>query len=1019
MIRGSTKIFLETLAATALTVLLVTGFAAWRLGTGPISIDSVTPYIETALGDSASGRRVSIGASSLIWDPTEHAIELRADRVSVFDNHDEAVMVVPEMTLRFHLAALVRGIVLPRAVTVIRPVVTVIRTAAGGWEFSAVPDTDQAPSAAIGEPGLALDLIERSLSQLDRFRLVDARFVIDDRRAHALWVFPRVSAALQQVRGQLVADGSLELDVDGQVVPVRGSARLDAAFNLVEAEMTVADLVPAKIARRVIELSDFTALDLPLSGTLHVDQPAPGNAAGARPNLYFSVTGAAGRIVRPELPGGALAITSLAASGHYLPAKGDLTLNELTVGLPSTTINLTGRGRDLDGQATLEGTLSIAGLPLDDLRKYWPPELAPNPRRWILANLSQGAIRDTTAHVAAHRGAQGIELDSADGTMTVEGARVRYLRTQPPVEQVNGVVKFDAQHVDIAISAGRLRATNIDSAQVTITGLEERDQQIAIEVVHSGPVSDVLAVLDLPPFGYVRRFGYAPTAITGDITSHLSLKFPLVDKLALDDIGLGVTASLHGLRVPKALREFDLTDGKFDLNLDKQGMALIGAAQLGGVPAKLTWTENFERSAPFRRRYDVAATLTDAHRSALGIDIPDYLAGPLGLTMTYTDPITGPSSLVGQFDGAAALMKIDDLGWTKPAGQPASGRFDLRLTDGRLTSLEHVELTGGGLSLRASGGFGREGRLAKLDIQELKVAATDVVGQVTWQGERTNVVLNGSSLDASALFGGDDPGGKAPPTMTVAAKLDRVLVGPGRQFDRVDLRADSDGTRWHEAAISGAVGTGTMHLTLTPRADGRDLAITADDAGAVLRAFGLTEDMHGGKLHIEGRYDDAEPVDTLKARVGIDDYRIVRAPLLAKLLAVTSIAGIPDVLGGEGIGFKDLSITDGRASGRAMGLTVQGTIQGSDDVAELTGTIVPINSVNGLFESIPLIGDLVTGRGGGLFAFTYTVKGPLDNPAVSVNPLSVLAPGFVRNLFHWLPNAAQPGAPPPANSTGQ
>jgi hypothetical protein len=266
--------------------------------------------------------------------------------------------------------------------------------------------------------------------------------------------------------------------------------------------------------------------------------------------------------------------------------------------------------------------------------------------------------------------------------------------------------------------------------------------------------------------------------------------------------------------------------------------------------------------------------------------------------------------------------------------------------------------------------------------------------------------------------------------MTVTARLDRVLVGPGRQFNRVDLRADSDGTRWHDAAISGAVGTGTMHLTMTPRAGGRDLAITADDAGAVLRAFGLTEDMHGGKLRIDGRYDDVEPVDTLKARVGIDDYRIVRAPLLAKLLAVTSIAGIPDLLGGDGIGFQDLSmqvvktpgriaITDGRASGRAMGLTVQGTIQGSDDVAELTGTIVPINAVNGLFESIPLIGGIVTGRGGGLFAFTYTVKGPLDNPAVSVNPLSVLAPGVVRNLFRWLPSAPQPGVPPPANSTSQ
>jgi hypothetical protein len=1035
MIRGSTKIFLETLAAIALTVIVGAGFVAWRLATGPITIDSITPYVETALGDPATGRRVSIGASSLIWDETEHAIEVRADRVSVFDATDQAVMMVPEITVRFHLTALVRGIFVPRAITVIRPAVTVIRTADGGWQFSAVPDTDPSPPAAGGQPGLALDLIERSLSQLDRFRLVDARLVIDDRRAAAVWVFPRMSAALQQVGHELVADGSLELDVDGQPVPLRASARLDDAFNLIEAGLTVDDLVPAKIARRLVELRDFTALDLPLSGTVRFDQPAPGADADAGPNIHFSVMGAAGQIVRPELAGGALAVTSLTARGHYRPVRGDLTLDALTVSLATAAITLTGSGHDLNGRAAVEGTLGIGDLPLDDLRKYWPPELAPNPRRWMLANLTQGVIRDATAHFAAHRGAQGIELDGLDGGLTVEGARVRYLRPQPPIEQVSGQVKFDAQHFDIAVTGGRLRGINIDSGQITITGLAEHDQQMAIEVAQSGPLSDLLAVLDLPPFGYVSRFGYAPQAITGDLSGHLSVKFPLIDRLALDDVALRATASLQGLRVPKAVRDFDLTDGKFDLNLDKQGMGLIGEARVGGVPAKLSWTENFEHVAPFRRRYDVASTLTDAYRRALGIDGGNYVAGPLGLTMTYTDPTAGPSSLVGRVDLAAASMKIDDLGWAKPAGQPAAVKFDARLTDGRLTSLEHADWSGGGLSMRSNGLFDAEGRLARLEIPEIKVGATDLAGQVNWQGERLDVALNGRSLDASALFSGDDPGSKPPRAMTVSARLDRVLVGPGRQFDKVELRADSDGTRWRQAAISGAVGTGRMQLALTPRAGGRDLAITADDAGAVLRAFGLTDDMRGGKLRIEGRYDDVGPLDKLQAKVAIDDYRIVRAPLLARLLAVTSVAGIPDLVNGEGIGFQDLSmqvvkqpgrleIADGRASGRAMGLTVQGTIQGADDTADLKGTIVPINSVNRLFESIPLIGDIVTGKGGGLFAFTYAVKGPLDNPSVSVNPLSVLAPGFVRNLFHWLPSAPQSGtpqsgAPPPATSTSQ
>jgi hypothetical protein len=266
--------------------------------------------------------------------------------------------------------------------------------------------------------------------------------------------------------------------------------------------------------------------------------------------------------------------------------------------------------------------------------------------------------------------------------------------------------------------------------------------------------------------------------------------------------------------------------------------------------------------------------------------------------------------------------------------------------------------------------------------------------------------------------------------MTVAAAFDRVLVGPGRQLAKVDLRADSDGKRWRSASMSGTVGAGGMTLALTPVAGGRTLTVLAEDAGAVLRTFGLGDGVQGGHLKVDGRFDDAPggaAADTLNAHVAVEEFRMARAPLLAKLLAVTSITGIPDLMSGDGIGFTELSlqltktgdrrqITDGRASGTSLGLTAQGTIVGADDVADLTGTIVPVYSVNKLFGQIPVIGELVTGGGGGLFAFTYAVTGPLDNPSISVNPLSVLAPGFLRNLFRGLPNLVPEGDPPPMSN---
>ena len=55
---------------------------------------------------------------------------------------------------------------------------------------------------------------------------------------------------------------------------------------------------------------------------------------------------------------------------------------------------------------------------------------------------------------------------------------------------------------------------------------------------------------------------------------------------------------------------------------------------------------------------------------------------------------------------------------------------------------------------------------------------------------------------------------------------------------------------------------------------------------------------------------------------------------------------------------------------------------------------------NALPGRLPLIGKLFSPeKGGGLFAWRYSVTGPIGNPDVGINPVSALTPGFLRGLF--------------------
>jgi hypothetical protein len=63
---------------------------------------------------------------------------------------------------------------------------------------------------------------------------------------------------------------------------------------------------------------------------------------------------------------------------------------------------------------------------------------------------------------------------------------------------------------------------------------------------------------------------------------------------------------------------------------------------------------------------------------------------------------------------------------------------------------------------------------------------------------------------------------------------------------------------------------------------------------------------------------------------------------------------------------------------------------------DLQGVVSPIYLVNS-------IGSVLTRKVEGLFGFNYRLRGPADDPKVSVNPLSLLTPGMFREIFRRPP----------------
>ena len=149
-------------------------------------------------------------------------------------------------------------------------------------------------------------------------------------------------------------------------------------------------------------------------------------------------------------------------------------------------------------------------------------------------------------------------------------------------------------------------------------------------------------------------------------------------------------------------------------------------------------------------------------------------------------------------------------------------------------------------------------------------------------------------------------------------------------------------------------------------------------------------------------------------------YCALKIAKRARILAASSLTGLQQSLATQGLTFdvveavfrlddQSLVVEEGRAVGGALGLTLNGNLDRINEQVDLAGTLVPIFGVNQAIGSIPLIGDVLTGGDDqGVFALTYAVGGSLDSPNVSINPLSALAPGFLRRLFFEAPTGDGP-----------
>jgi len=1083
----SVRFCFNIVAGLTAVVMLLFVLLVWRLSEGPVSIAFLAPYISQTIEDAAPGIRASFKDTILVWAGWERNVDVRILDLQISSSGGETVTFIPETAFSLSGEALLRGQFAASELEFFSPTLTVKRAASGalelgfgGVEAAAGITTDVSARRFLGwlsdEQGG-----DNPAAFLDVLKITDADIIIEDRVAGRSWVTPDASLAIRRNDDGFSLGATLLATIDDTVSELLISGTIDSGSGSIDVGVSFDDVNPAALATLSPATAPLARVHVPTSGLITVRGDLDGNLNG----IDFDLMAEQGDVALPAPFDTALGVEKVKLAGGFDAVVNRLRIDELTVdfvenseillpGIPDhpyrlKTVSFQGSYQDGEDRLTItefgvddgEINLIVSGLVdsvlaapslmldatissvrVEALKAYWPASVGEDAYNWVIPHFKSGMVDDFRVSVEGSvNPSGGFDINNLDGSFAYHDVEMFYLDEMPKVTDAVGTARFDHDRIDFAIERASSYDMTAEGGTVSIYGISGEHEQASIRVPLKGSFRHGMELVDREPLGYAKELGIDPATVEGTTLVDLEFDFPLLLDLGWEHVSVHAKAFVEDVNIPDGLFDLDVRDAAFDIDITNDGMDVIGDLKLEGYATNINWNQRFDPESVIQNSYTLNVWVDEVESLAdLGIETGpfagDLVRGDLPLWVNVTERRDGVSILNARADLTNVEVNLAALEWDKPRGIAGEARAELRLKNGTVSEVSSFTLNAPELSVDGHVEYDEKTlELSKVEIARAKVGRSDLKGLLIPRGGGTwDADFSGASLDLAGLwdevFESDllESGDSLLPSLTLSAQFDRVWLSDSEHIDNLTSAFVRESDDWRTIYITTVLEDNEpLAIKLAPAGDGasRTLTMRSKDAGAVLRFLRINDNVTDGDFSLTGMIEDGEDGGPIVGKMQIEEFRVLNAPTLTKVVSVMSLTGIIESLGGEGLYFSKLDIpfsfdegvltmTSAQANGPSLGFTANGKIYTHANVVDIQGTVVPAYMINSLLGNIPIIGNIFSGgeAGGGIFAVRYSMTGSRDDPDVSVKPLSALTPGFLRNLFGIFDGEETTAVPP-------
>ena len=632
-----------------------------------------------------------------------------------------------------------------------------------------------------------------------------------------------------------------------------------------------------------------------------------------------------------------------------------------------------------------------------------------------------------------------------EGSFGFVGGQMRAWPHLPLIEGGLGSVKIGTEQTSLTLEPGAFAGVaKWGAAAIQIEHKVNQRAEIRLQGSADAHLRPLLATLAKGQIGLEVLNTLPLDLLSGKVTGDVSLAMRLPNPgqvMGPQDVAFEGQGSAQDLGWQDIAGASDVSGGNLRFAINPQGMQGEGQAMFDGAPLNLSFVRSFDLKSAQRNQVKVTSRLPVVQVLGYLPFLTSYLTdGSLSVEASYEDDWNGDGHVVALTDMQAAGFQLPFLSMRKPAGQRGSVDVAARLRGGRPVQIEGLDLrtyragqSEPVFAVRGQGHFSEQtGDWQALAFDEVRFERTILRGlRAENRPDALHFSLGGGQFDAKAIFEAMKQSGQASqgasqitsgkPIVFNAPSVDHVLLPSNNVISDVSFYGERVGTLWHRIEFAGTMPFSSVTQDKVPRAElafaplgtgGYELFIETVDAGALLKTLGYWENMNGGFMRFKGKTQGPLLSAPLIGSLAVQDFYVVDAPIVSSLFNLVSLTGISDLLNNRGLWMEGMSadlrfdrglldLRKVQLAGPSVGISLEGQIDMPAQQISLAGTLAPFNFLGQALEDIPLFGELLTGtKREGFLAADFTVNGAFAGPVVSVNPLTALAPGILREMFN-------------------